>query len=155
SGVHQFKADQRPPPQQVSLATIGGDPSPNVISFPAVLGNIPILDNTATGRGLFTIRSERDGIVRRIPMVMRVGSVVIPSLSLEMLRILTGSGPIIIKSDQAGILSLGVRGLELPTDRNGLVWVHFGPHDARRYVSAQDVLAGRVPKESIDHKLVL
>ena len=155
SGVHQFKADQRPPPQQVSLATIGGDPSPNVISFPAVLGNIPILDNAATGRGLFTIRSERDGIVRRIPMVMRVGSVVIPSLSLEMLRILTGSGPIIIKSDQAGIHSLGVRGLELPTDRNGLVWVHFGPHDARRYVSAQDVLAGRVPKESIDHKLVL
>ena len=35
-------------------------------------------------------------------------------------------------------------GLELPTDRNGQLWVHFAPHDQARYVSAKDVLEGRV-----------
>jgi adenylate cyclase len=155
SGVRQLRTGTTTPPPQVSLATIGPDPSQYLITFPALLSNIPILDNAAAGRGLFTIRTERDGIVRRVPMVMRVGNVIVPSLSLEMLRAASGAGPIIIRTDQAGIHSVGVHGFELPTDRNGQIWVHFSPHDPRRYVSARDVLAGRISPEKIDHKLVL
>ena len=86
---------------------------------------------------------------------MRAEGVIIPSLSLEMLRIAGGSGPLVIRSNQAGIARIGVPGLDVPTDRNGQIWVHFSPHDSGRYISAQDLLNGRVAREKIDHKLVL
>jgi adenylate cyclase len=122
---------------------------------PGILANVPVLDAAAAGRGLFTIRPERDGIVRRVPLAMRAEGVIVPTLGLEMLRVAAGGSPLIIRSDAAGIRSVGVRGLELPTDRNGQIWVRFSPHDPRRYVSAQAVLAGEVPRDSLEGKLVL
>ena len=78
-----------------------------------------------------------------------------PSLSFEMLRVVTGTDTILIKSDQAGIKSIGVKGFQVPTDRNGQLWVHFAHRDPSIYVSALDVLEGRVPPEKIKGKLVL
>ncbi len=52
------------------LATLGGDPRPFLLNFPGLLRNVPVLEEAAPGRGLFTIRTERDGIVRRVPMIM-------------------------------------------------------------------------------------
>ena len=46
-------------------------------------------------------------------------------------------------------------GLEVPTDRNGQFWVHFNKHDPARYVSAKDVLQGRVPADRLSGRLVL
>jgi adenylate cyclase len=154
SGVRRLNAETGPP-RQVGLATIGGDPSPYLITFPDVRSNIPILEQAAAGRGLFTIRPERDGIVRRVPLAMKAEGVVIPALSLEMLRVAAGSNPLIIRSNQAGIFSIGIPGLAIPTDRNGQMWVRFSAHDPARYISAQDLLSGRVPREKIDRKLVV
>ena len=32
--------------------------------------------------------------------------------------------------------------IDIPTDKNGQVWVHFSPHEHDIYVSAKDVLEG-------------
>ena len=143
------------PPRQTGLATMGPDPSPYLVTFPGILRNIPVLEQAAAGRGLFTIRAERDGIVRRVPIVMKAQDLIVPSLTFEMLRVVTGAGAIIIKTDVAGIRSVAVPGLELPTDRNGQLWIHFGPHDRARYVSAKDVLEGRIPPDRVERRLVL
>ncbi len=155
SGVRGPGTQAGPAQRQIGIASMGGDPGPYLIAFPAMLRNIPILEGAAAGIGMLTFRPERDGIVRRVPLAMRAQGLTVPSLDLEMLRVAAASGPVIIRSDQAGIQSIGIRELELPTDRNGQLWVHFGRHDSGRYVSAQDVLAGRVPPEKIDQKLVL
>ena len=75
-----------------------------------MLRNTKVLEHAAAGRGLFTIRPERDGIVRRVPMIMLAQGQTMPSLSFEMLRVATGSGTILIKAEKAGIKSLGVKG---------------------------------------------
>ena len=137
------------------LATLGSDPKPFLLQFPGLLRNIPILEEAAPGRGLFTIRTERDGIVRRVPMIMQAQGDLMPSLTFEMLRIVTKSDTILIKSDEAGVKSVAVPGFEIPTDRNGQLWVHFAKHDAARYVSAADVLDGKVGPEQISRKLML
>jgi adenylate cyclase len=148
-----------PPPGQqplpVGVATLGGDAKPYLFSFPGLLRNVPVLENAAAGRGLFSIRTERDGIVRRVPMVMMAQGQVMPSLSFEMLRVATGQSTILIRMDAAGIKSVALRGFEMPTDRNGQLWVHFAPHDPARYVSAVDVLEGRVPADRVAQRLVL
>ena len=139
----------------MGLATLGGNPEPFLLSFPGVLRNVPVLEKAAAGRGLFTIRPERDGIVRRIPMVMQAQGAIMPSLSFEMLRVATRSSTIMIKSDAAGIKSVAIPGFVVPTDRNGQLWVHFARHDPARYVSAVDVLEKKVTPEKIAGKLVL
>ena len=145
-------AEARPP---MGLVSLGDDPKPFLLSFPGLLRNIPVLSNAASGHGLLTIRTERDGIVRRVPMVLDVQGEVMPSLTLEMLRVVTGADTLFIKSDPTGIKSVAVKGFEVPTDRNGQLWIHFAPHDQARFVSAADVLDGKVAKDTFSHKLVL
>src|SRR5581483_2222075 len=105
------------------IAAIGGDPKPYLYSFPGLLRNIPVLANAAAGRGLFTIHTERDGIVRRVPMVLEAQGDIIPSLTFEMLRVATGTSTILIRVDKAGIKSVAIPGFEMPTDRNGQLWI--------------------------------
>jgi adenylate cyclase len=114
-----------------------------------------VLETAAGGRGMLTINPERDGIVRRVPMIMQAQGAIMPSLSFEMLRVVTGTDTIFIKTDQAGIKSLGVKGFQIPTDLHGQLWVHFARRDPSIYVSAIDVLEGSVPPEKIKGKLVL
>jgi adenylate cyclase len=142
----------RPP---IGLATMGGDPRPFLLNFPGLLRNVQQLEQSASGRGLFTIRAERDGIVRRVPIVMQAQGTVMPSLSLEMLRVASGSNTVLVRSDNAGVQSAAVPGFVIPTDRNGQLWIHFAPHDKARYVSAGDVLEGKVPADRVARRLVL
>jgi adenylate cyclase len=151
-----FAVAQQPGAQlPVGIATLGGDATPYLLNFPGLLRNVPTLEQTASGRGLFTIRAERDGIVRRVPIVMQAQGAIMPSLTLEMLRVVSGSNTVLIRTDHAGVQSAAVPGFVIPTDRNGQLWVHFAPHDMARFVSASDVLDGRVPAERIAHHLVL
>ena len=85
------------------LAMLGEEPQRFMFDFPGLLRNVPVLEHAAAGRGLFTIKPERDGIVRRVPMIMLAQGQTMPSLSFEMLRVATGSGTILIKADKAGI----------------------------------------------------
>lgn len=137
------------------LAMKGEEPQPFMFDFPGLLRNVHVLEAAAAGRGLFTIKPERDGIVRRVPMIMLAQGATMPSLSFEVLRVATGSGTVLIDTDEAGIKSLSLRGLRIPTDHNGQLWVHFAQSDPSIYVSAVDVLHGRVAAERIQGKLVL
>ncbi|WP_316203835.1 adenylate/guanylate cyclase domain-containing protein [Bradyrhizobium sp. SZCCHNS3051] len=132
-----------------------GDPIPFMEPFPGLLRNVPVIEHAAAGRGLFTIPPERDGIIRRVPMIMRAQDVTMLALSFEMLRVLTATDTVFVKAEEGGITSLGLRGFQIPTDGNGKIWVHYANHDPSIYVSAIDVLEGHVPPEKIARKLIL
>jgi adenylate cyclase len=133
----------------------GPDPSRFLIAFPGLLRNLPEIEQAATGRGLFSIVPERDGIVRRVPMLMQAQGRLVPSLTLDMLRVVSGGNSVLVNADEAGVRSLRLRGFEMPTDAHGRLWVHFSHHDPARYVSAKDVLQGRVGADRVGRKLVL
>jgi adenylate cyclase len=137
------------------LAMLGEEPQRFMFDFPGLLRNVPVLEHAAAGRGLFTIKPERDGIVRRVPMIMQAQGQTMPSLTFEMLRVATGSGTILIKAETAGIKSLGIKGLQIPTDHNGQIWVHYARNDASIYVPAINVLEKDVAPDMIAGKLVL
>jgi adenylate cyclase len=137
------------------VASIGDGPEPRMFEFAGLLRNVPILEKAAAGRGLLTIVPERDGIIRRVPMILKAQDAQIPALSLEMLRVVSSTPTLLIKYDKAGIKSVGVRGLDVPTDRNGQLWVHFARRDPTIYVSAADILDDAVPIDRIKGKLVL
>ncbi len=137
------------------LAMLGEDPQPFLFDYPGLLRNVRVLEEAAAGRGLLTIRTERDGIVRRVPMLLQAQGTIMPSLTFEILRVVTSTPTILTKTEKAGIKSVGVRGLEVPTDHNAQLWVHFAPHDRSIYLSAADVVDGNIPPAMVSGKLVL
>ena len=136
-------------------AVVGGNPRPYLPAFRSVVRNLAILERAALGRGVFGLAAERDNVVRRVPAAVRVGDDIYPSLVIEMLRVGAGQKAYAIKLNEAGIESVVAGRTRIPTDSNGRIWVHFAPHDPNRYVSAKDVLQGKIPNERIAGKLVL
>ena len=155
SGLPSVLSDLDPNLPVTGLAMLGEEPQRFMFKFPGLLRNTAVLEKAAAGRGLLTINPERDGIIRRVPMIMQAQGITMPSLSFEMLRVVTGTDTIFIKADHAGMTSIGVKGFQIPTDRNGQLWVHFAHYDPTLYVSAADVLDGTVKPEMIENKLVL
>ena len=137
------------------LAMLGEPPQPFLFEFAGLLRNIPLLEQAAAGRGMLTIRPERDGIVRRVPMIVMAQGVTMPALGFEVLRVVSGTDTILVRSDRAGVKSVAVKGFQVPTDANGQLWIHFARRDPSIYVSAADVLDGRAPPQSVARKLVL
>ncbi len=137
------------------LAMLGGEPQSLLVQFPGLLRNIRTLEQAAAGFGVLTIKTEHDGIVRRVPLIMQTQGITMPSLSFELLRIASHTDTVLVKMDKAGVKSVGVRGFDAPTDRNGQLWVHFAPRDPSIYVSAADLLDGLVSKDEIEGHIVL
>ncbi len=156
SAFNPRAGDTRAPPEpKASFATLGPNPDPYLIEYPGLLGNIPELDDAAPGRGMFTVLLDPDGLVRRVPIVMRAGGVRMPSLNADMLRVATGQTTYVIKTGKAGVKSVVIAGLEIPTDSNAQLWIYFSPHDPKRFVSAADVLNAKLPPRTFAGKLVL
>lgn len=154
-----------PRPRQPAVVvrnTISSDDDPRryLIGFPNIIGNLPILENAAAGRGLFSVNPERDAIVRRIPAIARVDGAPnpYPTLAIEILRVLSGSSTLIIRS-QPGVgiqdIVLQEAKIVIPTDVRGRLYPHFGNYVSARYVSAKDVIAGTFPPDAFVDKIVL
>ncbi|MCK5802476.1 MAG: adenylate/guanylate cyclase domain-containing protein [Lentisphaeria bacterium] len=124
--------------------------------------NRPEISEYATSEGFFNANPDPDSVIRRIPMFIVYGPMKYPSLAMEMLR--EGLG-LDTYSLEASIMSKP--GVWLGTSENRRQ--HFVPSDDRAcailnwrgktgsfsYVSASDVLAGRVPKGTFQDKYVL
>jgi len=143
------------PAIQTGIATLGPDPSLFLVDFPHLLRNLPVLDEAAQGHGLFSVVPDRDGVVRRVPIMAVANGTVVPSLSLEMLRVATGAGAILVRTDASGVRSVRIGNFEIPTDGKGRVWVHYAAPKIGRYISAVDLLEARVPAERLAGKMVL
>ncbi len=155
SAHNPYKGPQRAQDiPKAAFATLGGDPKPYLVRFPRLLPNIPELEKSAAGRGMFTIEPEPDGIVRRVPMVLIADDAIVPSLAVDMLRVAADESSFLIRSAPGGVESVVVAGAQIPTDTSAQVWVHFGPHDPTRFVSAKDVLSGSATA-LLEGKLVL
>ncbi len=147
--------DGRAAQAQTPVALLGRDPKPYLLHYPGILRNIAVLEAAASGKGLFSINPDADNIVRRVALVAVAGGALQPALSIELLRVATGKDAFAVKTDDAGVRSVIVGGVEVPTDSNGRMWVRYTPHNPARYVSASDVLDGSVDPARLRNHLVL
>ncbi len=151
------------PPVKKSVALLGPKPHKFLPNFVSLVRNVPIIEKVATGHGLFSLVPEPDGIVRRVPTLFVYDGDLYPSLSLEMLRVVSGRPTIIVQTDVAGVKAVKIapkkmfppNGLTLTTDRNGRVWPYFSKSDRSKYVSARDVLNGTVKPELIRGRMAI
>jgi hypothetical protein len=100
---------KRPP-----IAVLGVDPRPYLIGGAHPLINVPLLQDTASGTGVITYNPEFDGIVRRVPAVVRVGGEIYPALAIELIRIATGGRTLVVKTGADGVESIVLAGVDAP-----------------------------------------
>jgi serine phosphatase RsbU (regulator of sigma subunit)/CHASE2 domain-containing sensor protein len=142
-------------PFQVSAR--GAAPSPDELSVPRFVGTVtslPEIDRAAHGRGLISVESA-GGVFRRLPLVGNIGGTLVPALSVELLRVALGAPAVRLYTAGTDVEAIGVGDFVAPTESDGAVAVWFSPHNTDRFVSAIDVLDGKVDKTQIEQKLVL
>ncbi|CAN7685691.1 CHASE2 domain-containing protein [Paraburkholderia sp. SIMBA_054] len=134
----------------------GVDPLNRVKRYTYVLASLPELQAAAHGQAMLNVALEQ-GTVRRIPLILGLGDKLVPCMPIEILRVVTGSAAVDVYADTAGMQSVGVADVQVPTQPDGDIWLHFASIRSmqHRYVSARDVLQGQVDPERFHNKLVL
>jgi adenylate cyclase len=150
---------------RAGFALLGSDPASFVPSFAAMTSNTQPLQEAASGLGALNWFPEHDQVVRKVPMLVRLGTELAPSLVAETMRLSTGAATIVVRSstasgetpfvEETGITSVRIGHLQVPTDRSGQMWLSFTPHDPGRFRPAVDVLEGRVARNEIANRIVL
>jgi serine phosphatase RsbU (regulator of sigma subunit) len=128
---------------------------PTLPAFNAPLRSLAKLDTAARGHGVLSVDADDDGVFRRLPMVSVVSNRLAPSMGLELLRLTANAPWLTLYAEADRVTGVGVGPLSIPTQADGSIWVHFSPHDPKRYVSAADVLAGRVAGTAFEQRIVL
>lgn len=137
-------------PALISGATM----SRTLRDYPYSLRSIPELDQAASGHAILSAELE-NGVVRRVPLAASIQGQAFPALSIELLRVASGEPGFRIRNNSRGVLSVGVGDVEVPTEPDGRFWVYFSPRNAARFVSAADVLDGKIAPDLLKDKLVL
>jgi serine phosphatase RsbU (regulator of sigma subunit)/CHASE2 domain-containing sensor protein len=155
AGVDDGERGVVPLSRRTAVRVVGGDPMRHVQVFPDALRAIDEIDAGAAGRGLVNTEPG-DRVVRRLPVVAAVRDVLFASLGVEMLRVAAGERLFTVRAGRSGISAVEIGGLSVPTQPDGTVFIHYGRPDSSRYISAADVLSGRVDDVArFDRQLVL
>ena len=107
-------------------AVMIGDPSGKVVEYDGIVASIESIESSAYGTGISSTFPEVDGVTRRMPMVVKSGDTLYPSMGLEVLRILAGDPSFQIKFSEIGIDKLRVPQFGIiSTDPVGRVWIDY------------------------------
>jgi adenylate cyclase len=135
-------------------------------------GNIAALSEAAPRAGFFNAITSPDGVVRSLPLLAEHNSAYYESLSLAMFRLLLGSPRVeagfpaqrFVPRNYQALESVrlvdGQRSLAIPVDSRVAALVPFrGPGGPKggsfTYISASDVLSGRLDAGQLRNKIVL
>ena len=103
-----------------------GNPLPYLFEWEGMLGPIPELGSNADGVGVINTAPEIDGVVRRIPLIMRIGEATYPTIGLEVIRVATGNPSYQVKAGDGGVQAVRVPGFPIiETDPNARIWLRW------------------------------
>ena len=133
----------------VGTAQLGEDPLPWLYEYPGIIPTEPTLESKIKGIGVVTATPEIDGVTRRIPLVVNVGSKLYPSFALELLRVAVNDPSYQLKTTSEGVSWVRIPNYPLMnTDANARIFLNWNTNFYRQ--SLLDYL-----KEPIDAPFVI
>jgi CHASE2 domain-containing sensor protein len=160
-------SDTLPPPcveHALGLAVIGGDDGhgPPYFEATGAICSLPALVQAAGASGFLNAAPDSDGLLRRAPLLIELNGRVYPSLGLAAVSAMIGAtDPALhVSNVNASALELTGRGTDdlrpIPLDAKSNLLLRFrGVKRTFPYVSAADVLNGRVEDDVFEGKLIL
>lgn len=153
------------PPKAADIEFRGDDPALFVPAYPGAVINLPELASKAAGSGAINWIADHDQIIRKLPMIVRIGNDLYPSIVADGLRVAQALENIRVVSSGAqgeqsfgrktGLASVLIGGATVPTDAQGQVWLRFTRAEPSRYMSAQALFDGSAKAETVKGRIVL
>jgi adenylate cyclase len=127
------------------IAVVGQNPNSFLQRFLGIVRPLKIFEDNAAGVGVLAASGEIDGVVRRMPMVVQIDKELYPTLSLEVIRALTGDPSYQMKVGVNGVESVRVPQFEtIQTDSNARVWIKYNKEFDRRLIYHMDDIENKV-----------
>lgn len=150
----------------------GALPAPLVLETPLSVSDIPLksadgfvannstIQSSLQHAGFFSVEPDIDGVIRRVPLIMRHDNAIYPSLALESLRLYLLAERVrpVVATDGKRLLIEGIALGEIiiPTDTFGNVVIPYrGVRGSFPYISATDVLASKNDLSALNGAIVL
>tara|TARA_B100001027_G_scaffold108471_1_gene74723 strand:+ start:1963 stop:4143 length:2181 start_codon:yes stop_codon:yes gene_type:complete len=141
----------------------GDDPRKFLTEFSGIQTNLKLLDEAAKGIGSMSI-GNNDSVIRKLPLFENINGSLVPSLSLEMLRVAIGASTFQIKSSNAsgenafgeetGINNVKLGNLIIPTNDDGSVWIHYSDNPIKK-MPIWEVFSAKYQKEYFEGKILI
>jgi len=147
--------DSPPPPSPARFIEAGAGASARLPAFAGAIAPIPALAAAAGGHGGLAFIPDRDGVVRRVPLALRVGGELRPTLVSETLRSALATRNLILRAEGGQLREIRIGDLNIPTTTSGELWVHYSAPDAGRRLPAWQVLAGQADPALLAGHIVL
>lgn len=144
----------------------GGRLDPFVPARGGMRPGLKLFEDAARGTGARTLLEGpvRDGVIRKVPLLERVGPAIVPGLALEALRVAEGAPAIraeIVRPDsrlsfgrREGIARIMVGNKSFPTDPDGSLWLHYAPAASNPALPAWKVLGGHPDAQRMRNAIV-
>ena len=134
-----------------------------ITSWAGYGGNIAQFQASAATAGHINSMPDFDGVVRRVPLLAEFDGAYYEALSLAVVRTLLGSPKVELGypsegggSGYSGLEWLKIGPLTIPVDETASALVPYrGPKFSFRYVSLADVIADRIPADSLKGRIAL
>ncbi len=147
-------AETRGPTSMTMVRQSGADPRPFLQTYPVLIRSLPEIAAAERGRGALIGNADRDGVVRRAPLVVWAEGRLVPGLSLELLRV-AYHAPIGIVTDGWGVRGALFGSQLLATDEHARAYPYFTPSIEQRYISAARLLDGSSDPGALKGSIVL
>jgi adenylate cyclase len=158
---HALTGESRPPAhfaKPFKFVMVGPSPLAFPHPFSGTIAALPLLQDAAAGNGAISFVPDSDGVVRRVPLLLKMGDQMVPSLLAEALRVAQGERNYLVKTapeEGVGIEEIRIGNLTVPTTANGEVWVHYTRPVPERYIPAWKILSGQHPKSGVEGNILL
>ncbi len=140
---------------KANIITKGEDPLNYLYNYQGYISSLDNFNNAAKGLGSISIIDSEDGILRYVPLILNIDNEIIPSLSLEAVRLYNKEKSYLIQTDQSGIQLIKTRSTNFLTNENGLNFVKFKKIPQNTYVSASDIYENNFDQTNLKDKIVL
>tara|TARA_B100001971_G_C18234956_1_gene566520 strand:+ start:261 stop:2186 length:1926 start_codon:yes stop_codon:yes gene_type:complete len=133
-----------------------GDATPWIWNYAGIVPPLTMLSAGAEGIGVNVTAPEPDSVVRKVPILIRIGTKLYPSMILENIRIINQSRAIKIITKAHGIDEVLVaKDSGIPVNHNAEMYIHYTNPDNYIHLSAGDILKGKVDKKDIEGRFII
>ena len=116
-----------------------GNPLDFLYEWPGMVGPLPELADCTQGVGVINTAPEIDGVVRRVPLLMKIGDEIYPNMAIETIRVAVGDPSYQVKADQTGVVAMRVPAYDtINTDANARIWLRWNKEYTTISAASQD-----------------
>jgi adenylate cyclase len=118
--------------------------------------NLEMFTTAATSSGYFSVKSDPDGVVRWMPLMIQGGEDLFPPLAVLAVWHYLGKPQLTVQVGRYGVEGIQMGQRFIPTDEAGQLLINYlGPAHTFPHVSVSDILSGRAARGTFTDKIVL